>query len=315
MIPVSTATPTAGMHHIEGTTFAMGSDRHYPEEAPVRPVSVDAFWIDVYPVTNREFARFVAATGHVTTAQIAPDPALYAGMPPELAYPGSLVFRRTKGRVDLNVPSNWWEFCIGADWQHPLGPGSTLTGFEDHPVVHVTAVDAEAYATWAGKQLPTEAQWELAARGGLEGADYAWGAQLAPDGAMLANYWQGNFPWQNTLADGFERTSPVGSYPPNGFGLYDMIGNVWELTADWYAVRDARQAGKSCCVPRNPRGGPEQDSYDPATPALRIGRRVIKGGSHLCAESYCRRYRPAARHPQAMDTSTSHVGFRCVKGS
>jgi formylglycine-generating enzyme required for sulfatase activity len=301
------------MRRLEGGLFLMGSNLDYPEEAPARPVSVGAFRIDVHPVTNRQFAEFVAATGYVTTAETAPDPAQYPGLPPEFAKPGSLVFRKTRGPVDLHDVRQWWEFRLGADWRHPLGPGSSLDGLSEHPVVHVTAADAEAYARWAGKALPTEAEWEYAARGGLEAAKYAWGDELAPGGAMLANYWQGRFPYENTREDGWERTSPVGSYPANGHGLYDMIGNVWEWTADWYALwTQAPTAARPCCAPRNPRGGVEEASYDPATPGAKIGRRVIKGGSHLCAASYCERYRPAARSAQAIDTSTSHIGFRCV---
>jgi formylglycine-generating enzyme required for sulfatase activity len=242
-------------------------------------------------------------------AEIPPDPADYPGMPPEMAKPGSLVFRRTRGPVDLDDFSQWWEFTFGADWRHPLGPDSSIEGLEDHPVVHVAYADAEAYAAWAGKALPTEAQWEYAARGGLDGLEYAWGDSLAPGGAMLANYWQGLFPFANQLLDGWERTSPVRSYPPNGFGLYDMIGNVWEWTSDWYGMP---KSGSGCCALPDPRGARERESYDPSAREARIGRKVIKGGSHLCAPNYCQRYRPAARSPQAVDTSTSHIGFRCV---
>jgi formylglycine-generating enzyme len=291
----------------------MGSDRFYPEEAPVRRVRVDPFRIDETPVTNAQFAEFVAATGHVTFAELAPDPKNYPGMPQEMARAGSLVFEPTPGPVDLTggeLP--WWQFRFGASWRAPLGPGSSIEGLEDHPVVHVAHADAEAYAAWAGKAMPTEAEWEFAARGGLDGADYAWGDELAPDGAMLANYWQGPFPWANSLADGHLRTSPVGSYPPNGYGLYDMIGNVWEWTADWFALpKVERKRGGACCVPANPRGGTRGGSFD-RTSAVRVPRRVLKGGSHLCAEDYCRRYRPAARYPQTIDTTSGHIGFRCV---
>lgn len=304
----------SGMVRLPGGSFAMGSDRFYPEEAPVRRVHVDGFWIDAAPVTNRDFARFVEATGYRSFAEIAPDPADYPGMPPEMARAGSLVFQRTAGPVPLSDFSRWWRFRFGADWRHPYGPDSSLEGIEDHPVVHVAYQDAEAYARWAGKALPTEAEWEFAARGGLDGADYAWGDALAPGGAMLANYWQGNFPYANQLLDGWERTSPVGTYPANGYGLHDMIGNTWEWTADWWALpKPHRKAFKgACCVPANPRGGRERDSYDPANPRVPIGRKVLKGGSHLCAPNYCQRYRPAARHAQAVDSSTSHIGFRCV---
>ncbi|WP_404333649.1 formylglycine-generating enzyme family protein [Sphingomonas sp. MMS12-HWE2-04] len=298
------------MRHIPGGTFAMGSERFYPEEAPVRRVRVNSFWIDEAPVTNADFARFVAETGHVTSAEIAPDPADYPGMPSELAQPGSAVFEKTLGPVDIGDPSNWWQFRLGADWRHPLGPGSTIDGIETHPVVHVTASDAEAYAAWAGKRLPSEAEWEFAARGGLEGADYAWGDELSPGGQILANTWFGLFPFANQSPHGWQRTSPVRSFPPNGHGLYDMIGNVWEWTADWYAEPKAAAKRKdSCCVSENPRGASKHASRDPASG---FARRVVKGGSHLCAANYCRRYRPAARHPETIDTSTSHIGFRCA---
>lgn len=300
------------MRHVPGGTFLMGSDRFYPEEAPRRPVRVGGFHIDVTPVTNAQFARFVAETGHVTLAEIAPDPADYPGMPPEMAHAGSLVFRPTAGPVDLRDYSQWWEFAFGADWRHPLGPDSTLDGLEDHPVVHVAYADAVAYAAWAGKSLPTEAEWEFAARGGLDGAEFAWGDELAPEGRMLANYWQGSFPFANDLLDGWARTSPVGAFPPNGYGLSDMIGNVWEWTSDWWSLPTvARKKFKgACCVPANPRGGSEHGSREAG--GVPIGRKVLKGGSHLCAPNYCQRYRPAARHAQTIDSSTSHIGFRCV---
>jgi len=306
-----------GMVRIPGGSFTMGSERFYPEEAPLRRVRVDGFAMDAAPVTNREFARFVAATGHVTVAEIAPDPKDYPGMRPEMARAGSLVFRKTAGPVDTGNPANWWHFTFSADWSHPYGPDADVEalGLLDHPVVHVAWSDAEAYAMWAGKALPTEAEFEYAARGGLEGCEYAWGDELAPDGRMMANYWQGLFPFANTMADGFERTSPVGSFPPNGYGLFDMIANTWEWTADWWSERPEtkRKSGKeSCCTLDNPRGGKLKGSFDPAQPGIRIGRKVIKGGSHLCAANYCQRYRPAARHPEMIDTATSHIGFRCV---
>lgn len=302
-----------GMRWIEGSTFQMGSDRFYPEEAPVRPIRVDGFWIDETPVTNRAFAAFVDSTGYRTLAEIPPDPKDYPGMDPSLAMAGSLLFVPTPGPVDLSDYGQWWTFSCGTDWRHPHGPESSLEGLEDHPVVHVAYQDAEAYARWAGKTLPTEAEWEFAARGGSEETDYAWGDTLAPDGQMLANYWQGPFPHGNTREDGYERTSPVRSYPPNGSDLYDMIGNVWEWTSDFWSTGHPADAPKACCVPLNPRGGTEAASFDPAQPAIRIPRRVLKGGSHLCAPNYCRRYRPAARHAEPVDTSTSHVGFRCVR--
>jgi formylglycine-generating enzyme required for sulfatase activity len=290
----------------------MGSDRHYPEERPVHRVAVDGLWVDRHPVTNADFERFVAATGYVTFAELPPDPADYPGALPEMLYPGSLVFVKPPGPVDRSQIGNWWRLMRGADWRHPRGPSSSLAGLEQHPVVHVCYSDAQAYAQWAGKELPTEAEWEFAARGGLDGATYAWGEEFMPQGRPMANTWQGEFPWQNRVEDGYEGTSPVGAFPPNGYGLYDVIGNVWEWTTDWYYPSHPKEALKSCCTPRNPRGGAEKDSYDPRQPEIRIPRKVIKGGSHLCAPNYCRRYRPAARFPEPIDTSTCHLGFRCI---
>ena len=297
---------------IDGGAFLMGSDRHYVEEAPVHRVIVDGFWIDAAPVTNSEFRAFVEATGHVTMAERRPDPKDYPGALPHMLRAGSLVFSPSPHPVPLKDWSQWWSFRFGADWSHPLGPASSIKGLDDHPVVHVAYGDALAYARWAGKSLPTEAQWEYAARGGLEGEEFAWGDELEPGGRHMANIWQGAFPFQNTRADGYERTSPVGSYPPNGYGLFDMIGNVWEWTSDWYEPKHPDEALRACCIPRNPQGGREARSHDPALPGVRSPRKVLKGGSHLCAPSYCRRYRPAARHPEPIDTSASHVGFRCV---
>ena len=300
------------MIFIPGGRFIMGSDRHYPEEAPAHPVEVDGFWIDITPVTNRDYDRFVRETGHVTLAETAPDAADYPGAPADMLRPASLVFTPPTQPVSLNDWSQWWRYVFDADWRHPLGPGSSIDGLEDHPVVHIAYADAAAYATWAGKALPTEAEWEFAARGGLDGRDYAWGDELMPDGKAMANFWQGQFPSENLLIDGYERTSPVGIYPANGYGLYDMIANIWEWTEDYFAARHMAAASRSCCAPRNPRNDAAQDSHDPQQPGVRIPRRVLKGGSHLCAPNYCQRYRPAARHAQPIDTSTSHVGFRCV---
>ena len=300
------------MVFIPGGTFRMGSDRHYPEEAPVHRVTVSDFFIDCTPVTNRQFKQFVRETGYVTTAEVVPDPKQYPGALPHMIYAGSLVFTPPRKPVDLTDWSQWWRFLRGANWRHPYGRKSNLKGRDDHPVVHVSHADARAFACWAGKALPTEAEWEFAARGGLDGAEYAWGDTFMPYGRPMANTWEGAFPCERFNAGGYERTSPVTAFPPNGYGVYDMIGNVWEWTEDWWSARHAADAAKPCCVPQNPRGGPEAASYDPCQPHIKIPRKVIKGGSHLCAPNYCRRYRPAARHAEAIDTSTSHLGFRCV---
>jgi formylglycine-generating enzyme len=304
--------PARDMVWIPGGEFRMGSDAHYPEESPAHYVHVDGFFIDLGPVTNRQFAGFVAATGYRTVAERPPNPADYPGALPHLLAPGSLVFHKTRGPVDLRDFSNWWGWKLGAYWRHPEGKGSSVAGRLDHPVVHVAFEDAEAYARWAGKSLPTEAEWEFAARGGLDGAEFVWGDEFAPGDRQMANTWQGEFPWQNLGTDGFERTSPVGVFPPNGYGLHDLAGNVWEWTTDWFSARHQPAAESPCCVPDNPRGGPVAASYDPAQPQFSIPRKVVKGGSFLCAPNYCRRYRPAARHAQPIDTGMSHVGFRCV---
>jgi formylglycine-generating enzyme len=295
---------------VAGARFRMGSDVHYTEERPARMVEVDGFWIESAPVTNGDFARFVAATDWVTMAELPPNAEDYPGALPDLLTAASLVFTPTRGPVDLGQPHNWWRYTLGANWREPLGPGSGLKGLDDHPVVHVAWRDVAAYADWAGLDLPTEAEWELACRGGVSGAEYAWGDELTPGGRHMANTWQGRFPYENLDHDGWTRTSPVGAFPPNGFGLYDMIGNVWEWTKDWWS---AAPATESCCVPTNPIGLDEAGSYDERDPNIRIPRKVLKGGSHLCAPCYCRRYRPAARHAHPVDTSTSHVGFRCVR--
>jgi formylglycine-generating enzyme required for sulfatase activity len=276
----------------------MGSEDFYPEEKPVRDASVAGFWIDDHPVTVGEFRRFVAATGHVTSAEIAPEAVDYPDADPDLLVPGSLVFRRTPGPVPLDDYTRWWAWTPGADWRHPDGPGSSLDGRDRHPVTHVAHADAVTYAEWAGKALPTETEWERAARGGLDQAVYPWGDEFAPRGRMMANTWQGRFPWENLMEDGYAGTSPVKRFPPNGYGLYDTVGNVWEWTADLYSEDGSTGDVAPCCVPAG--GG------------ARITRRVIKGGSHLCAPNYCLRYRPAARQGEETDTSTSHIGFRCV---
>jgi formylglycine-generating enzyme required for sulfatase activity len=300
----------AGMVWIPGGAFLMGSNAHYPEEAPAHRVSVDGFWMDACAVTNAKFRRFVEETRHVTLAERAPDPADYPGAKPELLVPSSVVFEKPRHRVDLRNPYNWWTYVAGADWRHPRGPGTSIEGLDDHPVVHVAFEDAEAYARWAGKELPTEAEWELAARGGLEGAEFVWGVELTPGGKHMANTWQGEFPYENRCEDGYEWTAPVGSFPANGYGLHDMAGNVWEWTTDWFTER--HEVLHACCAVANPRGGDRERSIDPRMPDIPIPRKVMKGGSYLCAPNYCRRYRPAARMAQPVDTSTCHLGFRCI---
>jgi formylglycine-generating enzyme required for sulfatase activity len=296
-----------------GGSFLMGSDDFYPEERPVRRATVEGFWMDEHPVTNAEFRRFVKATGYRTVAERPPDPALYPEADPALLVPGSLVFRKPPRPVGLTDHRAWWAYVPGANWLHPEGPGSNLNGRDRHPVVHVAYEDAEAYVRWAGKALPTEAEWEFAARGGLEGAVYVWGDEFAPGGRMMANTWQGRFPWENLATDGYEGTSPVGAFPPNGYGLHDMAGNVWEWTCDFFSPLQDRPEVPSCCAPANPHAPADgAQSNLPPGPSERIPRRVVKGGSHLCAPNYCLRYRPAARQGEAVDTSTSHIGFRCV---
>ena len=293
--------------------FRMGSSLFYPEEGPVREVEISSFAIQRTPVTVGDFARFIVDTGYVTVAERAPDPGDYPEADPSLLVPGSAVFHPTTGPVPLDDPTLWWAYVPGANWRHPWGPNSDNTGRSDHPVTHVAYEDAEEYASWAGWALPTEAEWEYAARGGLDGRIFAWGDKEDPNGELMANHWQGEFPWRNTGARGWWGTSPVALFPPNGYGLYDMTGNVWEWTADYYSPATSREPQSPCCnVPRNPRVESPDGSYDFGQPGAHIPRRVVKGGSHLCAPSYCLRYRPAARQPEAVDTSTSHIGFRCV---
>ena len=306
------AVDSRGMLAIPAGAFAMGSDDFYPEERPARRVAVESFHIDARQVTNADYARFVDATGHVTEAERSPDPALYPGAPAENLVPGALVFVPTDGPVDLRDYSQWWAWTPGADWRHPTGPESSLQGLDDHPVVHVAYADAAAYAEWAGTSLATEAEWERAARGGLDGAPFTWGDDDTQDTAPRANTWQGRFPHENTEVDGWLRTAPVGSFEANGFGLYDMAGNVWEWTDDWYSDKGSEPMERACCIPVNPRGGTEQASLDPMQPFTPIPRKVLKGGSHLCSPSYCLRYRPAARQAQMIDTGMSHLGFRTV---
>jgi formylglycine-generating enzyme required for sulfatase activity len=306
--------PPPGMVWIPGGTFTMGTDseRAWPEERPAHRVRVDGFSIDATEVTNAEFRKFVAATGHVTTAEKAPTldeimRQVPPGTPPppkEMLVPGSLVFRAPTGRVDLRDVSQWWHWTPGADWRHPEGPGSTIDGKDDHPVVHVSWDDSVAFARWAGKRLPTEAEWECAARGGLEGAYYTWGDESPTRSNPRANYWQGTFPSKNDAHDRFVRTAPVRSFPPNGYGLYDMAGNVWEWCADYYDPElYSRRADQTTVNPTGP-----VRPFDPSAP-----RRVQRGGSFLCGDDYCLRYRPSARQGGAPDTGISHVGFRCAR--
>ena len=293
------------MVRVPGGRFRMGSMDFYPEEQPLREVEVADLWVDEHPVTNAEFRRFVKATGWVTVAERVPDPADFPDADPELVVAGSQVFTATGGPVPLDDWRRWWRWQPGADWRHPEGPDSTLHGLDRHPVVHVGWEDALAYAAWAGKRLPSEAEWEHAARGGLDGATYPWGEEFAPHARVRANTWQGAFPYQRLTTFDGAGTSPVKTFQPNGYGLFDVAGNVWEWTASAWtddhtadvdpAVHAA--AEHSCC--------PE--------PVTETDRRVIKGGSHLCAPTYCHRYRPAARQGHAIRSSTNHLGLRCVR--
>jgi formylglycine-generating enzyme required for sulfatase activity len=281
---------------IPGGTFLMGSNAFYREERPVRSESVDGFWIDRSPVTNAEFQRFVEATGYATYSERVPTAEIYPDAVPEFLVPGSLVFVKPPHPVSLRDHRAWWAYVPGANWRCPNGPNSSIDRKSEHPVVHVTYEDAQAYALWAGKELPSEVEWEFAARGGLEGAAYPWGDAANPEGRFMANTWQGRFPFENLAEDGYEGTSPVDAFPPNGYGLYDMVGNVWEWTATSYLANNP--ADKSCC---------HRDTGDQSSRLL-----VVKGGSHLCAPNYCLRYRPAARQGETADSSTCHIGFRCI---
>ena len=308
----------SGMRLVPAAEFTMGSDSDpaWPDERPAHRVRLEGFWIDEHEVTNAEFRRFASATGHVSTAEQAPDVAAIMAQvppgtpppPPENLVPGSLAFQQADGPVPLDDFSRWWKRTPGASWKHPEGPGSTIEGRDDHPVVQVSWDDASAFAKWLGKRRPTEAEWECAARGGLDGKPYAWGdARPGAEGRWRANIWQGEFPTTNTAADGFARTAPVGSYPPNGFGLRDMAGNVWEWCADWYK-RDLypNRAGHGPIVA--PPGPGRADDPTRRTSPMRVQR----GGSFLCNDAYCSRYRPSARHGCSPDTGMSHVGFRCA---
>jgi formylglycine-generating enzyme len=305
----------ADMVAIPAGRFRMGSGAFYAEESPVREVDVDGFAMQRGPVTVGQFTRFAEDTDYVTLAERAPDPADYPDADPSLLVPGSAVFHPTPGPVRLDNPTRWWVYAPGANWRHPWGPASDNAGRDDHPVTHIGYEDAEAYATWAGMTLPSESEWEYAARGGLDGSTFTWGDEPHPGGELMANFWQGDFPWRNTGAKGWRGTTPVGLFAPNGYGLYDMTGNVWEWTTDDYSPLGAGSESpvSPCCKPPpNPRAQPPDACHEPGGSGPDIPSRVIKGGSHLCAPSYCLRYRPAARQPETIDTSTSHIGFRCI---
>jgi formylglycine-generating enzyme len=287
---------TTDMVRIPGGTFRMGSDQHYPEEAPAHRVTVDGFWIDRTPVTNRQFKAFVKATGHKTFAEIPPDPKDYPGALPHMLYAGSLVFVPPPHVANLRDWSQWWQFMKGADWRHPHGPKSNINVLDNHPVVHVSYADALAYARWVGKDLPTEAEWEFAARGGLAQHHFPWGDALEPGGEHRMNVFQGSFPAENEAADGYAGTAPVGAFPPNGYGLFNVTGNVWEWCQDWFSPSYYDVSPR-----RDPRG-PAQGTH-----------RVMRGGSYLCHRSYCARYRVDARSANTPDTSTGNLGFRCAR--
>jgi formylglycine-generating enzyme len=294
---------------IHGGEFWMGSDAPMFRDAqPVHRVTVNGFFIDKTEVTNEQFERFVKATGYVTVAERIPKPEDYPGAPPENLVAGSVVFTPPSQPVPLDNHFRWWSYVTGADWQHPQGPGSTIIDKMDHPVVHVAYEDVMAFASWIGKRLPTEAEWEFAARGGLDKNAYTWGDDFEPDGKAMANSFQGHFPDHNTSQDGYDTTSPVGTFPPNGYGVYDMAGNVWEWTADWYRHDYYQTIAASGVVVRNPQG--PRDSFDPSEPG--VAKKVHKGGSYLCTDQYCARYMPGGRGKGAPDTGTSHLGFRLV---
>ncbi len=292
------------MAWIPAGKFTMGSNDGQPEERPLHDVKVRGFWMDRYEVSNDQFAKFVEATHYVTTAEVKPDPAQFPGVPLENLVAGSVVFYPPAHVESLNNHIQWWKYVGGANWRHPEGPGSDLKGKGSHPVVHVSWFDALEYAKWAGKRLPTEAEWEYAARGGLEQNPFVWGRERFPKGLWMMNIWQGQFPTENTGQDGFKGTAPVGSFPPNGYGLHDMAGNVWEWVQDWYRPDYYAHS------PRDNPQGPE-DSVDPEEPG--VAKRVGRGGSYLCSDMYCKGYRPSARQKTSPDTGLSHTGFRCVK--
>ncbi len=310
-LPTHGATTTfAGMVRIAGGDFWMGTDHHEMDDAkPVHQVHVDAFWMDATDVTNAEFAKFVRETGYLTVAERQPSGPEFEGVAPEKLVPGSVVFTPPQHAADLNDNLSWWAWSPGANWRHPEGPKSNLDGRWDHPVVQVAWEDAAAYARWAGKRLPTEAEWEFASRGGLDRQTYVWGAEFKPQGRWRANTFQGHFPERNSAEDGFPGTSPVRAFAPNGFGLYDMAGNVWQWCSDWYRADYYAQLAESGKIAVNPQGPP--DSLDPDEPG--VPKRVQKGGSFLCTDQYCSRYMAGSRGKGEPRTSTNHAGFRCVR--
>ena len=306
---------------ISGGEFSMGANDprkldhggHDPmaDARPIHRVYVDGFWMDTTEVTNEEFAAFVEATGYVTVAERRPTPGEFPGVPTANLVAGSLLFTPPTRPVALDNPLRWWSYVPGTSWRHPLGHDSELTGRERYPVVHVSYADAVAYAGWAGKRLPTEAEWEFAARGGLSGQVYAWGGELTPRGRWMANTHQGSFPHENTAADGFQLIAPVAQFPANGYGLYDMTGNVWEWVSDWYRPDTFARRAAAGAVARNP-SGPDTP-FDPAEPTEK--KRVHRGGSFLCSEQYCARYIIGTRGKGEVSTGTGHLGFRCVRSS
>ena len=306
--------PAKNMKWVPGRTFLMGSDlAQYPEEGPPHQVTVDGFWIDQYQVTVEEFRKFVRATGYKTVAERPLDPAMYPDLDPQQLLPGSMVFQKAKGPVDLTSIHNWWAWVPGACWKHPEGPRATSTSARNTPSCTSAGRTSRRTQPGLARRSPPRPSGRWQRRGGLEGAIFTWGNEENPKGRYLANHWQGEFPHQNLRRDGYEGTAPVGSFPPNGYGLYDMAGNVWEWTSDFFVPRHADEMSHACCVPTNPRIVSPDASYDKNDPgASHIPRKVIKGGSHLCAPNYCLRYRPAARQPQMVETGMAHIGFRCI---
>lgn len=282
-----------------------------PDARPIHKVQVDGFWVDQTEVTNEQFAAFVAATDYQTVAERTPRAEDFPDAPPENLVAGSVVFTPPDHPVPLDNHFQWWAYVPGANWRHPTGPGSTIEGREKYPVVQIAFQDAEAYAKWAGKRLPTEAEWEFAARGGKEGQTYPWGDELKPDGKWMANIWQGKFPVKDTGEDGFAGLAPAGKFPASGYGLFDMAGNAWEWCSDWYRPDTFARQTLGGGIVRNPEG--PASSYDPAEPGQ--PKRIHRGGSFLCTDQYCTRYMTGSRGKGEVDTGSDHLGFRCVKGS